>query len=100
MSFNSDIQIGNKGENIIYDYKWIVESFNEGGYLDNIPDIYSFLLKSVCLLIENDKNLHMFKNICFYSVEESKSIAGFIKEKDYKKLREQDKLYFSNFSIK
>lgn len=87
-------------ENIIYDYNWIVESFNEGRFYDNIPDIYGFLLKSVCLLIENDKNLNMFKHICFYSVEESKGIPGFIKEQDYKKLSEQDKRYLSYFSIK
>lgn len=86
-------------EYMIYDYNWIVRSFNDGKSLDVIPEAYSNLLKSVSDLIEKDKNLSMFNLIKFYSVKENKNIAGHIKEKDFKKLKKQDQTYLSQFSI-
>ena len=94
-----DIETEKLIEYLTYDYNWIVNSFNDGKSLAVIPEAYSNLLKSVSYLIEKDKNLSMFKLIKFYSVKEDKIIAGHIKEKDYKKLKKQDKIYLYQFSI-
>lgn len=94
-----DIETEKRIEYLIYDYNWIVNSFNDGKSLDVIPEAYSNLLKSVSDLIEKDKQLSMFNIIKFYSVKENKKIAGHIKEKDFKKLSKQDQTYLYQFSI-
>ena len=55
-----DIETEKRIEYLIYDYNWIVNSFNDGKSLDVIPEAYSNLLKSVSVLPKNEYRLKVY----------------------------------------
>lgn len=92
-----DIEIEKLLENIIYDYNWIVEIFNDNRITEAVPDTYHFLLNSVKVLIEKDNNLSFFKFIEYYSIKENSKDAGFVKKEYLKKIDKKDLSYLHYF---
>ncbi len=92
-----DLEIEKLLENIIYDYNWIIEIFNDNRITEAIPDTYHFLLNSVKTLIEKDENLSFFKFIEYYSIKENSKDAGFVKKEYLKKVNKKDLSYLHYF---